>query len=314
MVEVRLHGALARDFGRIWSLDIQSPHEAVSAIEAGKRGFRAAIMKLSQAGMVFRVRSKEHDYTEDDIDMRLGSVSRIDIIPIICGASAGVRFIVGAVLVAVGYLVPGAQVLIPVGASLMLGAVTEWLTPKVQRETNADKNLQSWSINGPTNLAEQGMPVPVIYGEVLTGAYPISAGLSTAQMNPAGGITPSVVIGGEANIMQRAAVRGTTTVIVALPATPYNLDEPLTFNWSFSGFNAASARRLIQQGGISRLELDYEDPGTLAAISDTGTLSVVCTGTDRSLGPGTQTSVSASRAINITADYRYLIAQYWGSL
>lgn len=301
MVEVRLHGALARDFGRVWNLDIATPGELVHAIECGKAGFRRAILALSERGMVFRVRSKDHDYIADDLCMTLGSVSRIDVIPVMRGAGAGFRFILGAVLFAVGAFTTvfgGAGTPIAgLGLSLMAGSVVEWLTPKMKRQEVSNSQMQSWGISGPTNTAEQGYPVPVIYGEVLTGSMPVSAGIIAAQVTPGGSVSAAVEIGGNTDVSAFTGGAGTQTMVIILSASPFNLDEPFAYTWSYTGFTNAVARRLTNASkGTMRLELDYTGVAETNQ-TDTGDVSVSVIGKDSS---GTSSSSPVDVTVNKT--------------
>lgn len=306
MVEVRLHGALAREFGRVWNLEVQSPAEAVQAIDTMKKGFRAAIMKLDQAGMVFRVRSKTHDYGDDDVEMLLGDTKRIDIIPIVRGASAGLRFVAGAVLFVVGaatsWLGGAGLPVAGLGLSLMFGAVTEWLTPKIKRE-DVEKSLNSWSFNGPVNTTEQGAPVPIIYGEVLTGGVPISAGIVTSSVTPDGATEPSVSIGGNPEFYVRAYGPGVYTIVVSLSASPFNLQDPLTYSWGYTGFASAVAKRLvISNRSTMRLELDYNI--TSSAVLDSGSVNVTVNGVTYGSGSG-PVADDASTSLPVTVYVAY---------
>jgi predicted phage tail protein len=301
--EVRLHGALAAQFGRVFHFDIQTPREAVDAIECARRGFKAAIMKLDAAGMVFRVRSKTHDYDNDDVGSHLGSASRIDIIPIVRGASAGVRFVVGAILTAVGFMLSGTPFaplgppMMSLGISLMLGAVTEWLTPTPKREEY--KALDSWTISGPTNTTEQGVPVPIIYGEVLTGSVPISAGLAASDLSPSGALTPFVTIGGQRDVyFWLNSYTGVATVVLQFGVSPFNMAEPYTYSWSHGGFPNATAVRMSGANTASvRIEVDYSViPGVSAG--DAATVAVTVTGKDN---PTEGNTVNANATINVTA-------------
>lgn len=58
----------------------------------------------------------------------------------------------------------------------------------------------SWTISGADAPIEQGNPIPVIYGEVMTSGFPISGGSVAAQVAVTGSIDPSVSIGGESSI------------------------------------------------------------------------------------------------------------------
>ena len=293
MVEVRLHGALAAQFGQRWELDIASPAEAVQAIEAGRPGFKKAILDLAAKGMVFRVRSKTHDYNNDDVAVNLGRTRRIDIIPVVEGASAALRFVIGAVLVVAGLFFQQPW-MVSVGAGMMIGSVAEWLTPKVKKEDMKD-GLKSWSISGPVDTADQGMPINVIYGEVLTTGYPISAGITIAE-TVAGADNPSVEIGGRFDLWAAPGNGLPVTIVVALSASPVGLLEPFTYTWSYTGFATATAIRFVDSTGASmRLELDY--PGSAIYLGDTGSVSVSLLGKKGNGEDGTST-VSSTETIN----------------
>ena len=73
-----------------------------------------------------------------------------------------------------------------IGASLALGGVAQLLTPTPKPPTGADSNSdprKSYSFSGIQNVTRQGVPIPVIYGEVLTGSIVISAGIDIVQLN-----------------------------------------------------------------------------------------------------------------------------------
>jgi len=275
MIEVRLHGALAQQFGKRWDLDISTPAEAVRAIECARRGFKAAILKLGEAGFVFRVRSKNHDYCNEDVGATLGSVDRIDIIPVVRGASAGARFVVGLVMVIVGLATSwlgGAGVPVAsAGFALMVGSVVEWLTPK-PKKPESQEGMQSWTFNGPSNTTEQGVPVPVIYGEVLTGSIPVSAGVTVAES--AGGYSENgVTIGGNLDMVGNFQNAGIHTMVFILSAAIVGSRQPTAYRWSYTGFANAVAARWVQTDAVAKLELDFNvsaGPGT----SDIGTLRV----------------------------------------
>jgi predicted phage tail protein len=276
MIEVRLHGALAKEFGQCWHLDIRTPAEAVRAIECARRGFRDAILKLDQLGHVFRVRTKDHDYGNEDIGATLGSVNRIDIIPIVRGASAGVRFVVGAIMVVVGLATSwlgGAGVPVAsAGFGLMVGSVVEWLTPKPKRPDPGADGLQSWTFSGPTSTADQGVPVPIIYGEVLTGAVGVSVGISVSE-SVNGYNSAGVAIGGNLDLIGEWQDGGLHTHVFTLSATVVGGRYPLNYHWSFTGFPGAVAARWTQQDAVAKLELDYDvNPG--AGVLDTGLIQV----------------------------------------
>lgn len=300
-----MHGPLAREFGAVWNLDIASPAEVVRAIECGRPGFTRRILDLDQRGMVFRVRTSTHEYGDDDLTLGFGSNKQLDIIPVVRGASAGIRFVVGAVLVVASFAVAPATApyLLGTGASLMLGAVAEWLAP-VPKPGDFKKNVPSWTLDGASNLVDQGLPVPVIYGEVLTGGYTISAGLAAVQVSPTGALAPAVTIGGRLDNAMDILGTGVATLVIPLSASPINLVEPYGFSWSISGFTGAAARRLVDLNKATlKLELDYDITTEGEGLSDTGSVTVLMTGieTSSSSGANPQTvTVQATENMTIT--------------
>jgi predicted phage tail protein len=306
LVEIRLHGELARDFGKVWHLAIDSAREAIMAIEANMPGIRAKVMELAGRGLVFRVRSKNHDYAEDDIDMRLGSVKRIDIIPLVRGASAGVRFVVGAVLAIVGVFTYNPY-LVSMGVSLMLGSVVEWLTPK-PKKADVTESKNSWTLSGATNNVDQGQPVPVIYGEVLAPGYTISAALSAAQVSPAGSLGPDIAIGGSYDQAVYPIAGQLTTVKLQFSVGAFNITDPMTYSWTVSGFSSAQAVRVTGTNAATvYIELDIVIASFPAApLVLSGSLS--CSVNGRQPNRTDTVNVTKSQSVVVTA----YVQEPWG--
>lgn len=311
MVEIRLHGPLAKAFGRRWELSIKSPAEAIQAIEANQPGIRKLIMDLARRGMVFRVRSKVHDYSNDDVSMFLGTTRRIDIIPIVRGASAGVRFVVGAVLVAIGTVAgPLAPVFYSSGFGLMFGAVTEWLTYTPKRGDESTEKERSWTLSGPTNTADQGNPVPVIYGEVLTGGYPISAAISAGEVNVGGTLDPELTLVGAPDAISLVpfGVNGLNPVQLELRAQLRNVSEPHTYTWTHTIAGGdlevpgdltvtGSSAPVFRAKAMLRLTANVKH---LATTGGTVTLTVTGFQIDRPAGAPAAISVSQTIPVTLT--------------
>lgn len=67
------------------------------------------------------------------------------------------------------------------GASMMLGGVAQMLTPQPKAPSmhSADNGKQNTYFSSLENMVAQGNPVPVPYGEIMTGSRRISQELST---------------------------------------------------------------------------------------------------------------------------------------
>lgn len=303
MVEVRLHGQLAVEFGKCHRFDILSPKEAIRALSVNFPEFMGAIQRLTDRGSRFRVCTKDHEYSDHDLDFRFGSSGRVDIVPIITGSSAGVRFVTGAVLLIAGFYTGGATwgpMMMSMGASLMLGSVVEWLAPKPDK-VDREEGLKSWALSGPSNDGGPGSPVPIIFGEVLTGGIPISGAIATTMMDRSGATGQMVHIGGQFDVAASTPGATTSTIVLELSAVPFNLDEPYTYAWSYSGLSTAAAVRLIGADRmVVRVEIDSVIP-TNSQILHTGSVTVTCTGRV----PGTEgetTTVSRTESVRVIAD------------
>jgi predicted phage tail protein len=192
---VKLYGELAERYGKDWSLDIDSPKEAVRALIANNPGFAQFVGTSQDRGMGYKI-SVGGTYLEDPANeiYNPSGKQEIKIIPVILGAKnkdGWKRLIVGALLVYGGYLLLGpkggelalkemtaAQLLgsasMEVGKAMVLGGIGMLLspTPKDVEETN------NYSFNGAVNTIKQGVPVPICYGQLLVGSSVISSGIS----------------------------------------------------------------------------------------------------------------------------------------
>jgi predicted phage tail protein len=125
--------------------------------------------------------------------------SDIAIVPVIGGAGAVGRVIAGVALVALSFIpgvgALGVSLLLGVGASLALGGVAQLLTPVPKMAGPGASSLggmakaaddndprKNYSFSGIQNTTRSGVPVPVIYGEVIVGSVVISAGIDVDQV------------------------------------------------------------------------------------------------------------------------------------
>lgn len=144
----------------------------------------------------YQVRIAGEDVSEDTLSTRLheplppGAV--IHIVPRMEGAKSGGIFqvVLGAVAIAAAFWTGGASMaawgalstgLFTAGASMMLGGVAQMLTPQPKAPSmhNADNGKQNTYFSSLDNMVAQGNPLPVAYGEVMTGSRRISQELST---------------------------------------------------------------------------------------------------------------------------------------
>lgn len=200
MTTVKLGGRLGQEFGQVWHLDIDRPSEAIRAIEANKPGFVKRIQELSDMGLVFRLRLNKRAVDDAEVDVLHGGQS-ITLMPIVRGAGASGRVILGAVIVAAAYYFSGPVggnaaslttssgaltaygAVAMMGASMMLGGVVEMLSPQQKIGSAASSNsLSSYAFGATDNVAGQGYAIPVGYGRMLVGSIAVAAGIYAENM------------------------------------------------------------------------------------------------------------------------------------
>lgn len=126
-----------------------------------------------------------------EAEFSLGGTTEIRIVPVIAGSKNGGLFqvVLGIVLIVAGAIITGGtfgagapfgSAMIMMGASMVLGGVVQMLTPvpksASQQEQASTENKPSYLFNGAFNSTQQGLPVPVIYGEMLVGSSVVAIG------------------------------------------------------------------------------------------------------------------------------------------
>jgi len=153
----------------------------------------------------YQVKVGDYAVDEEEIQLPIGQQEDIHIVPVIAGAGRGVgKILLGAALIATAFIVPQglalkkgiatgfgfakagalAKGLVYVGASLMLQGVSELLFPLPKpKEFNSEEDPRiSFNFGGTQNTGRAGTPVPVVYGEIVTGSVVISGAIDTEQV------------------------------------------------------------------------------------------------------------------------------------
>jgi predicted phage tail protein len=180
--KIKLYGALAKFVGhRVLEADVATAAEAVRFLVTNWPALEGHMAK-----QYYRVHTAGEDLTLDDVHNPMGR--EIQIVPVVAGAGAIGRIIAGILLVAVGLFVPGigalgVQIIVGVGASLVLGGVAQLLTSTPTTSTDEGDPKKSFSFSGIQNTTRAGVPVPVVYGEMLVGGIVVSAGADIVQVS-----------------------------------------------------------------------------------------------------------------------------------
>ena len=180
--KIKLYGALAKFVGhRVLEADVATAAEAIRFLVTNWPELEGHMAK-----QYYRVHTAGEDLTLDDVHNPMGR--EIEIVPVMAGAGAIGRIIAGILLVGVGLFVPGigalgVQILVGVGASLVLGGIAQLLTPTPKTDVDEGDPKKSFSFSGIQNTTRAGVPVPVVYGEMLVGGIVVSAGADIVQVS-----------------------------------------------------------------------------------------------------------------------------------
>lgn len=199
MRKIKLYGALAKFVGhRVLEADVATAAEAVRFLVSNWPGLEGHMAKQH-----YRVHTAGEDLTLDDIHNPMGR--EIQIVPVIAGAGALGRILLGVALIALSFgvasLAAGAalagnlagfglqavayatQAGVLIGASLVIGGVAQLLTPTPKTDKDEGDPKKSFSFSGIQNTTRAGVPVPVVYGEMLVGGIVVSAGADIVQVS-----------------------------------------------------------------------------------------------------------------------------------
>lgn len=199
MVNVYLEGKLGKLFGKKWELEVKSPTEALRAINSNVGGKLIQYLSTDGGKRFYKiaVQKKNNLLTKEEISGPTGS-GDIYIIPTIRGSGDGVGMLIagvalvalavasgGAALAATGFLGGFAAPVAALGLSLVLGGITQLLTPTPKFDDKSADQLNKGSniFQGNATTIAQGGAVPLIYGRVLVSPMPISASLSNRDQS-----------------------------------------------------------------------------------------------------------------------------------
>lgn len=190
MTTVLLYGGLRKQFGKRWMLDIDTPAEAIRAIDANVGGrLRQYLIDHSEPGFHLLVGDRSVGGVEE-VAMHTGGQT-LKIIPAVAGAKDAIwTVIIGVALVwatagwgfaegSFGAMAMSAGSAI--GVSLVLGGLAQMLFKPPTQGLVDPTGDPSYAFTGPVNTSAQGHPVPICYGKLRVGSAVISASFHTAD-------------------------------------------------------------------------------------------------------------------------------------
>ena len=196
---IKLYGKLAKFVGqRVLEADVHNAAEAVRFLVANWPP-----LEKHMADQYYKVEAGSTSVALDEISYPIGS-DDISITPVIAGAGntgriiLGVALIAGAVIATGGFSVLAAPLVTTgtggalafggwsvlagkVGMLLVLSGVAGMLADNPTVPESEEDPQNSFSFSGIQQVSRAGTPVPVCYGEAMTGSVVISAEIDVAD-------------------------------------------------------------------------------------------------------------------------------------
>ena len=199
--KVKLYGELAKFVGhKEFEVQVNTVGKAVSFLIHNFPGIESYM-----SPKYYQVKVGNYDIDKNEIDYPIGRED-IHFIPMISGAGRGAgKILLGAVLIGIAIAAPGAGFLAQgslgfgstvagkfslaatlgnIGIGLVLTGVSEMLFPLPEpQKFNSEEDPQlSFNFSGVQNTSRAGTPVPIVYGEIITGSVVISAAIDVNQV------------------------------------------------------------------------------------------------------------------------------------
>jgi predicted phage tail protein len=188
--KIKLYGKLAKFIGhRVLEADVATAAEAVRFLLANWPEAEAHMNDQH-----YRVSIGTYDIDLEELHHPAGAAP-ISFVPVVAGAGAVGRILIGVALIAASIFIPGSTAIFATtfgkislgvglfGASLVIGGVAQLLTPTPKISNDEGDPRKSFSFSGIQNVSRAGVPVPVVYGETLVGSVVISAGIDIVQVS-----------------------------------------------------------------------------------------------------------------------------------
>lgn len=190
--KIKVYGKLRKFLGKTYFMAaVKSPQQAMSFLIANFEG-----VQKHMNDQIYKVKMGGRVITEEYLSMT--GQGDIQIIPIATGSGPLVPILIGAAAAAgagaVGAAVGGvvgtvlATALTTIGTSMIIGGVTDLLSPQnpipdFSSVSEIDPAIRgSYSFSGIQNVSSSGVPIPIIYGLVFSGSIIISSGTDSTQV------------------------------------------------------------------------------------------------------------------------------------
>ena len=188
--KIKVYGTLRKFLGQAeFEVDLYTPREAISFLVCNFKGIEEHMAK-----QFYTIQVGARVITEDLLNFR--TEDDIKIIPVVHGNFIGLLLgagaLFGASAIKAGAFL-GSKLLITslqaIGATLLIDGDTSMLTPQINTASISGLDsldpsalASNYSFTGLTNISNAGVPVNLVYGEILVGSIVVSNGVDTVQV------------------------------------------------------------------------------------------------------------------------------------
>ena len=189
--KIKVYGTLRKFLGQAeFEVDLNTPREAISFLVCNFKG-----IEKHMADQFYTIQVGARVITEDLLSFR--SQDDIKILPVVHGnflpILLGAASLFTASTITAGTFL-GSTLLVSalttMGTTLIIDGVTSMLTPQEttqsavsgQDSTDPSALASNYSFTGLTNISNAGVPVNLVYGEILVGSIVVSNGVDTVQV------------------------------------------------------------------------------------------------------------------------------------
>ena len=192
--KIKVYGTLRKFLGQAeFEVDLNTPREAISFLVCNFKG-----IEKHMAEQIYTIQVGTKVITEDLLN--LNTKDDIKIIPLVHGNFFQILLGAGALFAksAIPAKILGSTLLstvvtttlATVGRSMVVDGVTSMLTPQQNNQSVASGQdsldpaalASNYSFTGLTNISNAGVPVNLVYGEILVGSIVVSNGVDTVQV------------------------------------------------------------------------------------------------------------------------------------
>lgn len=202
MHTIHVWGSMREKFGSEFTLRCISVQQGVRGLCSMVKGFGEEVAKMN-----FRIIIGDRDtgrlLRAEEVGAVLPVGADVHLVPAVRGAGGGGhgmgigKIIIGTILIVASWYAGGSAgiayfgaqgaafvsgMAFAVGMTLIMSGISALLAPQAKQQKNSNQN--SFGFSGVQNTTQQGVPVPVVYGEFEIGSVLVSAGISTQQLIP----------------------------------------------------------------------------------------------------------------------------------